>query len=289
MKVNRESNGQFFFKGAGISYTVIFNSGGGEYAQSSHYHASYELQCPITDGWTIIDERSKLKAEAGSVFFIPPHTPHHFIPQPNTHDQKKISIKFSLLSTQKSGHETVDRISTILNTQNGVSVLFGKELPDLFSILSELSEEEYVTDQLITNLVQTIILYIVNHLEKNCDKSDNKGFTPSITDADHKYAILIEDCIAENYKNSNFSLSSLAKRISLSERQSERLCKKIFHVSFNRLLTRHRMMIARSLITDNALSLAEIASCVGFNSYAGFYKRYKEHFGHSPKQDTNGR
>ena len=286
MKVNYENSGQFFFKNAGISYTVIFNSGGGEYAQASHYHASYELQFPITDGWTLYCEDQSKKLKAGSVCFLSPFVVHHFIPEPNTHDQKKISVKFSLISTQKNGRKTVERISSALNIKSTVCVFTDKGISELFGILSELSEDGYVTEAVMSNILQAIILCTVEHLSKAEGQPSGEGEPQKISDADHKYAILIEDCIATNYKNQSFTLSTLAALINLSERQTERLCQKIFDASFNKLLTRHRMMIARSLISENKASLTEISSLVGYNSYAGFYKRYKELFGVSPKQDV---
>ncbi len=283
MKVYYESNGQITMQGIRISYTVVFNSSGTEYAQSPHYHSSYELQYPMTDGWILTHDRSKTELAKRSVCFIPPFSFHHFLPSGSDGECKKISVKFLVGSPQQKESQMLKSINSALGKMNDIVILSEENISSLFNLLADFSREDYKRETLVSNIVSAIILSVVDCIEHNSIQGEGKN-TRKITNAEHQYAILIEDFILSNYAEKSLTLSSLAEKICLSARQTERLCKKIFNASFTRLLMRQRMTIAQSLIFENTHSLSEIANMVGFNSYTGFYKCYKNFYGTSPKQ-----
>ena len=90
----------------------------------------------------------------------------------------------------------------------------------------------------------------------------------------HPY-VVISDFFTQNY-NTDIQLSDLAKKLHLSERQSERLVIKYTGKSFKKELISTRKYVADYLRQTTDMSLSEIATYVGYNSYSGFYKAIKK-------------
>jgi AraC-like DNA-binding protein len=282
VKAYFETTGHFDIKDATISYTIVYNCSGTDYAQSPHYHSSYELQYMITDGWCLYDNHKSTRLDAGTVCVFSPFYLHHFIPESNDEKCRKISLKFSLVSTGNKHGEIGHKIERALSAVNCAQILFESDLKQLFSVLEGFYYGDYKYELLVCNIVSALILCIVDHYEKLVsDTTDVESH--ELSDADHGYAIMIEDLIASKYADSEFSLSDLSRVLCLSDRHAQRLCKKIFGCSFTRLLTGHRMIIASILIGEGNLSMSEIALKVGFCSYSGFYKCYKSYYKTNPK------
>ena len=284
VKVYFEKTGHLDIKDATLSYTVTFNCNGTDYAQSPHYHSSYELQYMITDGWSLYERSGKTPLSAETVCFVAPFSLHHFIPDRDEDESRKISVKFSIVSTGKKDSEIRSKIERALSSVTCTQLLRGKEILSLFSMLGGFRFDDYKYEMLVQNTVCALILCVVDHFEKNMPDTKEVVST-KLSDADHRYAIMIEDFIASEYTDSELSLTDLSRVLCLSERQAQRLCKKIFDCSFTQLLTRHRMIIAAILIGEGNCSMSEIALKVGFNSYSGFYKCYKSYYKTNPQNN----
>lgn len=282
MKVYYEKSGSFNISDATLSFTIIYNNGQTQYAQSPHYHASWELQHFVTDGWNISTEQQTEAVETGAVCIIPPFYFHHFCPQSEDEKYKKISIKFSIDTNEKKSGQASEQLNAALHQINQVTYINNERISSLFSMLSSLPANDYKKETIVSSLVCCIIAYLIDTLENTA--TDSLPITAErISSKEHHYAISIEDYIASNYKTPQLQLSSLADYLHLSERQTQRLCLKIFKENFSSLLTRQRMTVAHSLIHEKNLHLNEIAEMIGYESYAGFYKSYKKHYNKSPR------
>ncbi len=91
------------------------------------------------------------------------------------------------------------------------------------------------------------------------------------------YALLIEEFFSNRYSE-DVCLSDLAKELSVSPRQTERLVQKYTGNSFKNEIINTRMNMADMLIASTDMSLAEIAAYVGYKSYAGFWKARKKKY-----------
>ena len=127
-----------------------------------------------------------------------------------------------------------------------------------------------IEKQGVTGDHRKIALYlalIVSELD-----SDEPPSSPHASD----YGFLIYEFFNQNY-DKDASLSDLAKVLSLSERQAERLV--LIHTgeSFRDKLRSSRMAIAKQLLKEGKMSLNEISQYVGYRSYSGFFKAMKKH------------
>ena len=93
------------------------------------------------------------------------------------------------------------------------------------------------------------------------------------TISDRKF--LIHEFLTTNY-DKDISLADLAKILNLSEKQTERTIQQTTGKNFRKLLAEYRIDAAKILIKSGELSLSQIAEKVGYKSYSGFWKAYKQ-------------
>ena len=86
---------------------------------------------------------------------------------------------------------------------------------------------------------------------------------------DHGYTVY--EFFSQRYSE-DVRLADLAAELHLCERQTERLVTEHMGVNFRKALSNTRIMMAKQLMQDSRLTLAQIAEYVGYRSYAGFWK-----------------
>lgn len=100
---------------------------------------------------------------------------------------------------------------------------------------------------------------------------DRPEIVPRIEDRE----LLIYEFFSTQY-NKDVTLADLAEQLSLSKKQTERMVKKYTGHSFRAEITRRRINAAIQLMNIQDISLSEVAARVGYKSYSGFWKAYKE-------------
>lgn len=104
-----------------------------------------------------------------------------------------------------------------------------------------------------------------------------------INSAEQKSGILARAMkIIEKTLEQPLSISQLASRLSISQRQLERLFHREFSMSPSQFYTKSRLNRARTLLAETALPVSEIMVACGFGSQSNFSRVYRQHFGHSP-------
>ncbi|MDH4563618.1 GlxA family transcriptional regulator [Pseudomonas sp. BN411] len=83
-------------------------------------------------------------------------------------------------------------------------------------------------------------------------------------------------------------LDELATYVDVSRRQLERLFQKYLHCSPSRYYLKLRLIRARQLLKQTAMSIIEVASVCGFVSTPHFSKCYREYFGIPPRDERAG-
>ena len=115
------------------------------------------------------------------------------------------------------------------------------------------------------NIVASYISLIISF----CDRTEVIEAKP-IDD----YSLIIESFFNSKYA-SDVCLDDLAEMLHLSQRQTERLVISCTGKSFRKALCDKRLEIASILMENTSLSLTEIATMIGYKSYAGFWKALK--------------
>ncbi|MBQ3015846.1 MAG: helix-turn-helix domain-containing protein [Clostridia bacterium] len=80
----------------------------------------------------------------------------------------------------------------------------------------------------------------------------------------------------ENRYNEDVTILDLAKELNLSTKQTSRLVEKYIGSGFSIALTSYRLNAAKQLlISDKSLTMSDVAELVGYRSYSGFWKAFK--------------
>ena len=92
------------------------------------------------------------------------------------------------------------------------------------------------------------------------------------------YGFLIREFFQTQYSK-DIKLCDLAEALNVCERQTERLVSKYTGRNFRDELAFTRISMAKQILKMNQMSLQEVASYVGYHSYAGFWKAMKKYDG----------
>lgn len=80
----------------------------------------------------------------------------------------------------------------------------------------------------------------------------------------------------ENRYNQDVTVLDLAKELNLSKKQTSRLVERYIGAGFSAALTSYRLNAAKQLLTsDKSLTMSDAAELVGYRSYSGFWKAFK--------------
>lgn len=84
---------------------------------------------------------------------------------------------------------------------------------------------------------------------------------------------LIHEFFDINYSR-DITLDDLAKELSLSKKQAERIVQQSTGRTFRQELKKRRMDAAKQLLVSGNTTMSEIAKMVGYKTYSGFWKAY---------------
>lgn len=108
----------------------------------------------------------------------------------------------------------------------------------------------------------------------------SKGYEDQIISDCHQYVL-----IDKNYRNSNLSLTNLARNLGYAARDVSQVINSNQKVGFREYLNRIRVEEAKCLIDSHPdLYVNEIMYQVGFNSKSIFHKHFKNRFGVTPNK-----
>ena len=77
---------------------------------------------------------------------------------------------------------------------------------------------------------------------------------------------------------------ALAKHLNISTTQLRRLVRKHFRCTVRTLVLEHKIEIAKELIKKDELTMNEIATHLGYETYSGFYRSFKSLTGLTPEE-----
>ncbi len=80
----------------------------------------------------------------------------------------------------------------------------------------------------------------------------------------------------------DMKLTDIAECFFISEHSLNRLINEYYHDTFHSLLTKRRMTVAATFLTNTEHSVAEIAELAGYASLSNFYTAFKKYYGMLP-------
>ena len=210
-------------------------------ASNLHKHNFAEIHFVTGGDAVFIISENKLTLESGSIMIIPQGEYHCCIKKDSKTQHNAFQVDFEAPEVKKVhiGSETVSNFFDEINLLR--------------------SSGDYSK---VASYVGLFCSYL-------CDVG--KSSASAVSD----YGFIIHEFISMNY-NKNIHLCDLANELHLSERQTERLVVLNTGNSFREEVQKNRIKVAETLVQSTNMSLSEIASYVGYESYAGFYKALKK-------------
>lgn len=216
----------------------------------SHENISYPLHTHIfiemhifLNGTAILKcDKEDVQINTGDVLIVPANTPHQYYSIEK--GAKRITFLIDY-DTPCTLHKTTipKTLLTLLCNEIQNYVLTGRN-SKLKALLSYICSDFFVTPK--------------------------KQTVPPITNRE----LIIEEFFSKKY-NLNVSIDDLASELMLSKKQTAREVKKFTGNTFTGELSKRKINAAIILSRTTNLSLTQISEKVGYSSYSGFYKAYK--------------
>lgn len=142
-------------------------------------------------------------------------------------------------------------------------------------LLCEYFEKSLCSDEIIDCLIILIFSELLKVFQKESSNTFNK-------ESSNTNIIEILNYLEKNYMNC--SLTSTAKEFNFHPNYLSSLIKKSTNKSFSELILLQKLTKAALLIENTSLPIYEVASEIGYNNLNFFYKKFKDHFGVTPKE-----
>ena len=260
----------------------FFDLRGARSARSTvHSHTGFEIHAVIDGEGRLETEGGSYSASGGEILLVPPGLVHRAF---YATDGIKTSLSFFLTRrNNKAKNGLYDRISRVLGGVSGITKISrGEKYVDyLERIFNEYySEKIYAKERLkaLYTLFITDLLYDLGEssTEGLDSAEERRGGSASVLQA------VMEEYVTVNF-NKTPSLGELARAVHLGERQTARVFREYFKEGFSEYVSRSRIDMAKYFLTHTDKSLGDIATEVGYLSYNGFFKLFKNKTGLSPE------
>ena len=263
-----------------------------DWAVSSHFHLCHEIHCVHEGSIELLVDDKAYILRKNDICIIPPHLNHYTkkVLQPT----KKTSflLNFSYQKTCENSkiaeHQVYNNIYSQINNVCIINNL------DIINRYLENINTAFNTDKLFSvHKIKALFTLIFIEITENIIASRSTIGSYNVktgllktyeeaNQAENVRMVKIDGYINRNYMK-DVTLSDLAGYLYLSEKQTDRILKKLTGLSFGKLLQKRRMEAARELILNSDLPINEIATQIGYSSYNGFYSAFKNVFGVSPQ------
>lgn len=257
-----------------------------------HRHDYYEVWFFASSGSTQRISFREYITRRGSIFFIPPQTPHR--PCFNVDETCFIFyFDLSFLRPELTGAhveldaELLDRVPELapfLCQKNIDFIVSNDEVDHIRSLcnrmLAERNNPRICSKQIIRSLIVQLLAEVSQKYESQILGYLNK-LSPCGGPGRHVQKTL--KFIADNLAK-RVSLTAAARHVAVSPNYLANLLKKETGKTFVELLTEKRLEKAREVLSYTGLHVAEVAYAVGFDDPDYFCKRFKRDAGCTPLQ-----
>jgi AraC-like DNA-binding protein len=156
------------------------------------------------------------------------------------------------------------------------SFWFGQDKQNMLQLFEQLSYEtanRYVGCYLaVRNIIEQIVIKLIRNYTNNYPTSS----AMPLKTLDDERSVIIENSFLSNYHD--LTVQTLAHKLGLSVRQTERTIQHYFGMSFTQKKTQARMTAAAHLLNNTSMSISEIAQHVGFSSLEPFCNAFKRYY-----------
>lgn len=243
----------------------------------SHSKNSYELHYVPYGYGTLILNNQNYDITPGSLFMTGPEIEHEQISLPdNPMTEYCIYLKVNLNSKPNPSTHTLVQFFLERSFWIGTGGQYYNEL--MKQILLELEAKDIGYELVLQSLLQQVIVQMMRSYREN-DGGDVKPASSSQNDNDLTY-LIIEEAFLYDYKD--ITLESLARKVGLGKRQTQRLLQLQYNKTFLQKRTEARMFAACTQLRETKQNISSIAYHLGYSSVEHFSNAFQNYFHKTP-------
>ncbi len=244
----------------------------------SHSHGSgcYELHyIPFGYGKLIADGQY-YDISPNTLFVTGPHVKHAQTPI-HSDPMQEYCIYLKIHNTPKS-----QKKSPVIKAFTSMPFWIGEDTQGIHFLMKQLFNELehcYIGYQ---NQVRLLLSQLLIYAVRNYEHYQVSRTTFSRDNAAESKSIIIDEYFLYEYQS--LSLDTLANKLKLSARQTQRLLMAYYGQSFQQKKTEARMSVAAILLSDKTRSITSIAEDLGYSSIEHFSSAFRNFYQTSPRE-----
>ena len=204
-----------------------------------------------------------------SIIIIPPHFDHYTV----SNVSKGYCMYFRIEQEAKKQKGFYGILSETLNNKINILDIDGDIKFYILQLAKNIANDTSEEDN--AHIISLLFSSIFKHFKFPSEVSRSN------TSKHTKYVFTIDNYINKNYTR-RIRLEDLAAELFLCPKQVSRIIRKEYGCSLSDLVNRHRLSVARMLITNTNLDISDIASMVGYEYENYFFTLFKQKYGISP-------
>ncbi len=158
-------------------------------------------------------------------------------------------------------------------------VLFTSEVADA---LREITDKYDYDENKYSEMIKELISMPTLMSFRICLSHFIQTIQEEVPDENEELALKTKSYIDENYWNSGLSVAVLGEQMGVYGKKLSRIFKERYQISLQDYLTKVRIEQAKKHLTENDMSIQEIAEATGFLSSQVFIRKFKEQEGITP-------
>ena len=244
----------------------------------SHSSNSWEIHYIAYGKGHITLDKKPYEIASNSFFITGPHVEHsQFSDSSDPIAEYCIYLKFDTKAAELKHNKNPGFLERFLNTPS----FFGQDTQNIHGLMQNIFHEldgrnTGYLPQVNTLLTQLLVLSVRNYERA---KESYSFFEPaSLTDRNY---LIIEECFLYEYHD--LTLEILSTRLGLSQRQTERILREHYGMTFLQKKTEAKMSAASILLHEEENTITDVALSLGYSSVEHFSTAFRRYYGMSPR------
>ncbi len=239
----------------------------------AHSDNSYEIHYISSGHGKVTIEGKEYDTLPGTLYITGPHVKHSMIPD-ETNPLAEYCIYLKVSGNAERSHKTASPLKIFRE----MHIWYGQDNYGIYDLMKalfyELKERNIGYRAVVESIIKQIIISCVRNYSVNKENDDLKRIKP----VDKQYLIIEEAFL---YEYASLTLSSLAARLNLSTRQTQRLLQEHYGMNFQSKKTEAKMSAAALMLGLPDRTVTGIADELGYSSVEHFSSAFRKFYGMS--------
>ncbi|MCA0753438.1 AraC family transcriptional regulator [Paenibacillus sp. N4] len=247
-----------------------------------HSNKSYEMHFIPQGQGTLVANGKRYPISANTLFMTGPDVAHEQITNPED-PMAEYCICFEVIGNIASMADKTAKgqdLAHLAGILTRTPFWIGQDTQQMLPLFEQLAHETKYQYIGYYSIIAGIIEQIIIKLVRNYTSNQPSIHPVNLKTLDDNRLVIIESSFLGDY--ASITLHSLADKLGLSVRQTERTLQSHYGVSFTKKRQQARMSAAAYFLVTTQMSVSRIAEQTGFKTLEHFNQTFKKHYGITP-------